>query len=373
MGGPCTIGPGVVVGQKLEEIIRSYLDLQKDNDNCKYFKKAQKFYQSLSQRAIKGNQVIDIFAFTLDQFGLLEMKHLSEKTGGYVVVNESFISEVFKDSYKKIFEKDMNGELKIGSAAKIDLFLSKDLKVNGAIGACISLKKNGPSIGEVEIGQGGTTSWYMGGIDRSSTISFYLDLANQPGGKEFTPNKVAYLQFQTIYKASNGKMKLRVTTVTRRFADANNLFDLAQGFDQEAACVAIARLGIIKAESEEPIEVLKWLDRSLIRLVCRFAEYKKDDLNSFRLSKEFSLYPQFMYHLRRSHFLQTFGASPDEATFYRLTLLRENATNSLVMIQPALLEYNLESPQPSPVLLDIESLKNNVILLLDTYFHVVVW
>lgn len=35
--------------------------------------------------------------------------------------------------------------------------------------------------------------------------------------------------------------------------------------------VAMARLAILKAENEEPIEVLKWLDRSLIRLVNKFA------------------------------------------------------------------------------------------------------
>ena len=186
--------------------------MQKDNENCKYIKKAQKYYQTLSQRAIKASQVIDIFAFTLDQFGLLEMRHMSEKTGGYIVVNESFISEMFKDSYKKIFERDANGDLKFGTAGKIDIFLSKDLRVNGAIGACTSLKKNGPLVGETEVGQGGTTSWYMGGIDRSSTIAFYLDLAAQQANKEITPNKVAYFQFQTIYKGSNVKMRLRLTT-----------------------------------------------------------------------------------------------------------------------------------------------------------------
>jgi len=90
--------------------------------------------------------------------------------------------------------------------------------------------------------------------------------------------------------------------------------------------------------------VLKWLDRSLIRLVARFAEYRKDDILSFKLPKEFQLYPQFMYHLRRSHFIQTFGASPDETTFYRASLIRENVTNALVMIQPALLMYTLECP-----------------------------
>jgi protein transport protein SEC23 len=45
----------------------------------------------------------------------------------------------------------------------------------------------------------------------------------------------------------------------------------------------IARLGCLKAENEEPIEVLKWLDRTLIRLVSKFAEFKRDDPLSFRL------------------------------------------------------------------------------------------
>ena len=32
--------------------------------------------------------VLDIFGFCLDQFGLLEMKTIAEKTGGYIIVNE---------------------------------------------------------------------------------------------------------------------------------------------------------------------------------------------------------------------------------------------------------------------------------------------
>jgi len=35
--------------------------------------------------------------------------------------------------------------------------------------------------------------------------------------------------------------------------------------------------------------------------------------------------------------------------------------------------YSFESQEPTPVMLDIASMKNNVILLLDTYFDVVVW
>ncbi len=37
------------------------------------------------------------------------------------------------------------------------------------------------------------------------------------------------------------------------------------------------------------------------------------------------------------------------------------------------MQYNLDTEQATPVLLDIDSLKNNVILLLDTFFYIAVW
>lgn len=37
------------------------------------------------------------------------------------------------------------------------------------------------------------------------------------------------------------------------------------------------------------------------------------------------------------------------------------------------MSYDLESEQATPVLLDIDSMKNNVILLLDTFFYVCIW
>lgn len=104
------------------------------------------------------------------------------------------------------------------------------------------------------------------------------------------------------------------------------------------------------------MDVIRWLDRMLIKLTNRFAEFKKDDPTSFRMSKEFSLFPQFMFYLRRSQFLHTFNASPDESEYYRSLIMRENVSNSLVMIQPALMQYNLDSREASPVLLDIDSM-----------------
>lgn len=110
-----------------------------------------------------------------------------------------------------------------------------------------------------------------------------------------------------------------------------------------------------------------------MHLQCqKFADYRKDDPTSFRLSDNFSIYPQFMFHLRRSQFLQVFNNSPDETAFYRHVLNREDVNNSLIMIQPTLMAYSFDGP-PQPVLLDSISIKPNNILLLDTFFHILIW
>jgi protein transport protein SEC23 len=42
------------------------------------------------------------------------------------------------------------------------------------------------------------------------------------------------------------------------------------------------------------------------------------------------------------------------------------------MIQPTLMSYTFDA-QPQPVLLDSVSIKNDVILLLDTFFHILIF
>ena len=79
-----------------------------------------------------------------------------------------------------------------------------------------------------------------------------------------------------------------------------------------------------------------------------------------------------MFHLRRSQFLQAFNNSPDETAFYRHVLNTEDVNNSLIMIQPTLMSYSFEAP-PQLVLLDSVSIRHNVVLLLDTFFHILIF
>merc|ERR1711948_110839 len=106
-----------------------------------------------------------------------------------------------------------------------------------------------------------------------------------------------------------------------------------------------------KCENEDPIDVLRWVDKMLIKWVTKFADFRKDNPASFTLAQELAMFPQYMYHLRRSNFLQTFNASPDETAYHRLIISREATTSTLIMIQPALLEYTFNEGPPNPVLL----------------------
>jgi protein transport protein SEC23 len=201
-----------------------------------------------------------------------------------------------------------------------------------------------------------------------STIGFFFEVAGTQG----QPPQQGFLQFQTLYSHPSGRRRLRVTSTSHRYAEPSNIA-FASGFDQEAAAALMARYAICRTEEEETLDVLRWCDRMLIRLVAKFADYRKDEPSSFSLMPAFSMYPQFMYHLRRSHFLQTFNASPDETAYYRTVMCGENVMNALVMIQPALLEYSFDEGPPKPVLLDASSLKPNCILVLDTFFLVLIW
>ena len=104
---------------------------------------------------------------------------------------------------------------------------------------------------------------------------------------------------------------------------------IAASFDQEAAAVLMARIAVFKAEIDDSPDVLRWLDRMLIRLCQKFADYRKEDPTSFRLTDNFSIYPQFMFHLRRSQFLQVFNNSPDETAFYRYVFQILSSTGTL--------------------------------------------
>jgi len=55
------------------------------------------------------------------------------------------------------------------------------------------------------------------------------------------------------------------------WADAtSNVHHISAGFDQEAAAVLMARMVVYRAETDEGPDILRWVDRQLIRLVSTY-------------------------------------------------------------------------------------------------------
>ncbi|KAG0309085.1 GTPase-activating protein S23 [Dissophora globulifera] len=368
VGGAATEGPGMVVGPELKEPIRSHHDIEKEN--AKHYKKSCKFYDALAKRASTNGHVVDIFGGCLDQVGLLEMKSMVNSTGGFIILSDSFTTAIFKQSFQKMFEKDAEGNLKMGFNATLAVQTTKELRICGLIGHAVSADKKTASVGETEIGIGNTSAWKMCGVSPKSTEAVYFEVVSQPG-QALQPGSRGLVQFVTHYQHSSGHFKLRVTTVARSWVEGGSPV-VAQSFDQETAAVLMARIAVFKAEIDDGPDVLRWLDRMLIRLCQQFADFRKDEPQSFRLSENFSIYPQFMFHLRRSQFLQVFNNSPDETAYYRHVLNREDVNNSLIMIQPTLMSHGFDT-QPEPVLLDSISIKPDTVLLLDTFFYILIF
>jgi len=219
------------------------------------------------------------------------------------------------------------------------------------------------------------------------------------------------VQFVTHYQHSNGQYRLRVTTLARNLTEASNP-EIGLGFDQEASAVLMARIGVFKADIEEGPDVLRWLDRMLIKLVREIAV---TFLFLIRMCSAKSLPSTARTIPHPSSSPPTFPSTPslcstcgDHSSSRSLTtapmkrpisgnplpiytrlLLSSNiffffffwirniinsadVTNSLIMIQPTLTSYTLDAPA-QPVLLDSLSVQPNSILLLDTYFHILIW
>lgn len=128
-----------------------------------------------------------------------------------------------------------------------------------------------------------------------------------------TKERFYYVQVKTTYRDDDGSLVTRITTAQRNWS--SEVHEIVQGFDQEAAIVYLARYCVHKALMEEQKNLRQWLDSNLCKWAAYFAQYIKGDRSSFTLPETMRTFPQYMYHLRRSNFVNRFGSSLDEVSF----------------------------------------------------------
>ncbi|CAG9464619.1 unnamed protein product [Pedinophyceae sp. YPF-701] len=367
--GPCTVGPGKTVGETLDEPIRTHQDVEKGN--APWYKKGCKFYEGLAERMVDFGISLDVFAASLDQVGLAEMRLCAMATGGHIVLAEEYKHDAMRISLERLIQRDpATGLLSQGYNGTLEVFCPREVKICGASG-CASLGKISSSVSDNVMGTGGTCQWRLCSADPSLALCVYFEVAAQHNSGAVQPGSPLPLQFVLRYRHASNQERVRVVTMARSWADPGSS-EIVRSFDQEAAAVAMARLAVMKAEGgEHEHDVQRWLDRALIRLASKFGQYEPGRPGTFALPNEMKLFPQFMFHLRRSQFLQCANNTPDETCFYRCALLRHGVEQSMVMIQPTLLTYSFSGP-PAPALLDAAAIRPDSILLLDTWFKVVI-
>merc|ERR1712130_887633 len=168
----------------------------------------------------------------------------TEATGGLLVMDDSFTHGVFINSIKGTFARDEtdNNDLLMAFRGELKVLTSRDLKVRGVIGPVTSMGKKNDKVSTEEIGIGGTYVWKIGGLDPNVTLAVYFEIVNQ-NIQQTKDVRQAYMQFITKYKHSSGREHLRVTTIAKTCATANEqgLGYIRAGFDQECATVLITR------------------------------------------------------------------------------------------------------------------------------------
>ena len=415
-GGPCTRGPGAVISTDKADMMRFHRDIIEGD--TPYYAAAFNFYNMLEPRLTAANASLDVFAQSLDQVGVMEMRRCINNTGGSLIVEDETTDVMFLESLARYWQRcglrtgasiaaqqqQQQASSVDGGAASsphpnpeedycvgcgfevhIEVNTSSGTLLRGALGPCnvdVEANKKLPArqASPLEIGVGGTTRWCVSSLDQGMTLSFVFDTATADGatGAESAHEK-RFMQFVTRYTTPRGERRVRVTSVVQPVAPSDaspDYFTQAGAFDQTCAATMVARLAvsILEKHPAKWDDAKRWLDTLLVRFVRRYSTFTPNQPSTLQLNSCLSLFPSFMYNLRRSEYFMVLNISPDETTFKRHWLMRESVDNCMLMIQPTLDSYDIEHPYATAVQLDSSSLRHDNIVLMDAYFNVhIMW
>lgn len=336
--GPCTYGPGTVSSLSLKDQIRSHNDIVKGK--ALFVSHAQTFYQKLGSKLNGQGHTVDILAATIEDIGVYEMRPMVEVTGGTIIMAQDFCKEIYLTSIRKLMGRyALDGRIKVNT--------SPNTIFKGVLSHGLANQKE----------------WRVGGILPNTTHCLLFEGVNPKS------DELGYIQIM-VQSQQEGLVNVRVTTLARSYSSSTER--VGAGFDQEAASVLQARMFTSQSSLEEDIDLVRRIDKSLIRFMRKFATFTKEDPNSVCLPQTMPFFPQFTYFLRRSVVVQSEGNSPDETIYYRYILSKERITEALTIIVPVLTSYHY-ADGISPVDMDSRSLAPDTILLLDAFCNVLVW
>lgn len=132
----------------------------------------------------------------------------------------------------KIFQKDHTDNTQLHFGASIQIKLSNQLKVCGALGNMSSKKNKSKLQGDNKIGECDTDRWHVGGFDNQSTYLFFFELSAKNKNKSEPNGTVSTIQFILRYQHSSGYHKIRVITIQKQFYQTQSPISFLDYIDQ---------------------------------------------------------------------------------------------------------------------------------------------
>ncbi|KAL6120768.1 hypothetical protein NUSPORA_02450 [Nucleospora cyclopteri] len=333
--GPCTYGPGRIS------------PLEISSDEKINMSKSAEFYDALGQRMNDSGHSIDIIAATIADIGLDQMKALISETGGAIILAQDFEERIISKSIEMLY-RSRETALEMEFNVKMQVKTSPNLTFKNFMGE----------------GKARGSGWKVGCVLPNSNMTFLFE-ANEKS----KPNSFAYVQLISQYQRSDRKIITKVTTFSRMFTSDRN--QLAQSFDQEAACIAQSRIFCLQPY-ENIFDLETAIDKHLIRFTRRYGTWERNNQSSVVMPDTMSYYSNFMFFFRRSFVIQKDGISADESQYFKMLLFKLPTNDALKIIKPTLISFHYQG-DIQPVELDIESLNDECMLVLDSFHNVLLW
>ena len=375
-GGPSVGGRGAIVEPRLRDAVRSHADIAANGDKAE----AVQHYTQLGRRAVARGHALDVICAALDDVGLWEMRSCVQRTGGVALSAESFGAPQLLESLRRLLVVDDAGELAMGFGSRFELRAPKDcgsvelLGGGGDGGSDAGAGADGADgVDSSEAAEARCFSWSGGCVGPQTCSALLLHPASDKRKRGAPRGGAVVLQMCVEYRHAAGGRRLRVTTLQLPCAPPQLLpAQLLPALDQQAAAVLLTRMTVQKAAKAGGVdESLRWLDRLLIRLMQSLCEYRKGDPRTVMLPPRLSQLPGILFHLRRSGAIRTSGTSPDLTAAFRLLASSLSVYNTLVLVQPTLLGYDVGHTGATPLPLDGRSITPDRSLLLDSFRQVI--
>ncbi|KAK6037878.1 Sec23/Sec24 beta-sandwich domain protein [Cooperia oncophora] len=88
-------------------------------------------------------------------------------------------SVLFKQTYQRAFDKDANGQLKMGFNATMEVKTGNGLRIEGVLGCCASGNVRNACVSDTEMGIGGTCQWKFCSLTPRTTLCVLFEISAQ--------------------------------------------------------------------------------------------------------------------------------------------------------------------------------------------------